>query len=178
MAQFGALSIELPIEPEVMESFIQKKAAMQENIEERQTEINVLKADRKQTPRHIKVQDLPADARFRQLSTRARQFIDTIKMLAYRAETAMVHSLRPFLSHPNEARTLLQALYTTEADLLPDYEQQTLTVRLHHTARSSTDAAIRALCDEFNTTETQFPNTNLRLIFKLGATQNPRDQDV
>jgi hypothetical protein len=178
MAKFGALNCDEPIEPEKMEPFIQKKAALQENIEERQAEISALKATRKQTPRHIKVQDLPDDARFRQLSTRAKQFIDTIKMLAYRAETAMANSLREFLSHPNEARVLLQALYSTEADLLPDYQQQTLTVRLHHSARSSTDTALRSLCDELNATETRFPNTNLRLIFNLGANQNPRDQEV
>ena len=170
MAQFGALNIEAPIEPEKMESFIQKKAALQENIEERQTEISALKETRKQTPRHIKVQDLPEDARFRQLGTRAKQFIDTIKMVAYRAETAMVNSLRQFLSHPNEARVLLQAIYSTEADLLPDYEQQILTLRLHHSARSSTDNVLRSLCDQLNATETCFPNTNLRLIFNLGST--------
>lgn len=178
MAQFGALNCAAPIEPDAMESFIQKKAALHANIEERQAEISVLKAIRKETPRHIKVQDLPDDARFRQLSTRAKQFIDTIKMLAYRAETAMVNALREVLPNPNEARTLLQALYATEADLLPDYVQQTLTVRLHHSARSSTDTALRSLCDELNATEAYFPNTNLRLVFNLGATQNPRDQDV
>ena len=38
-------------------------------------------------------------------------------MTAYRAETAMANSLRENLSHPDEARTLLRALYQTEADL-------------------------------------------------------------
>ncbi len=37
----------------------------------------------------------------------------------------MAISLRQTLSHPDEARTLLRALYQTEADLLPDQEKQT-----------------------------------------------------
>ena len=91
-------------------------------------------------------------------------------MIAYRAETAMANSLRETIAHPDEARTLLRALYHTEADLLPDPEAGTLTVRLHHMANRCSDEAIRKLCDELNATETQFPRTNLRLVLKLGST--------
>lgn len=99
-------------------------------------------------------------------------------MVAYRAETAMANVLREVISHPDEARTLLRALYNTEADLIPDHQQQTLTVALHHLANPSSNAAIRKLCDELNETETVFPRSNLRLIFKLGSAQNPGDQVV
>ena len=82
----------------------------------------------------------------------------------------MANSLREQdkMSRPDEARTLLQALYKTEADLLPDHETGTLTVRLHHSANASTDGVIQKLCDELNETETVFPRTNLRLFFKVG----------
>jgi len=90
-------------------------------------------------------------------------------MVAYRAETAMANLLREHLSHPDEARSLLQTLYRTEADLLPDVEAGTLTVRLHHLANARSDAAIRKLCEELNETETLFPRTQLRLILKLGS---------
>ena len=53
----------------------------------------------------------------------------------------MANSLREQdqLVRPDEARSLLQALYKTEADSLPDHEAGTLTVRLHHSANASTD---------------------------------------
>lgn len=82
----------------------------------------------------------------------------------------MAISLRETLSHPDEARRLLQSLYTTEADLLPDANEGTLTVRLHHMANARSDAAIQKLCEELTATETQFPRTHLRLVFKLGST--------
>ena len=67
-------------------------------------------------------------------------------MTAYRAETAMANSVRDAMSHPDEARTLLCALYKTEADLLPDLDKQTLTIRLHHSASVMSDKVIEKQC--------------------------------
>jgi len=169
LAQFGAMNLEQPIEPEHVEPFLQRKAALQEEIDALQAELKAHKASRKATPRHITVAELSEEDRFRQLRTQSKHLIDMIKMVAYRAETAMANSLRETLGHPDEARRLLQTLYTTEADLLPDPEAKTLTVRLHHLANASSDAAIRKLCEELNATETLFPRTHLRLVFKLGS---------
>jgi hypothetical protein len=49
-------------------------------------------------------------------------------MIAYRADTVMANSLREHLKRPDEAWRLLRALYTREADLLPDPAAGTLTV--------------------------------------------------
>ena len=170
LAQFGAMNLEETIEPEQVEPFVQRKAELQEEIESLQTEIETLKEARKATAHHISVDELPEEQRFRQLSTQSKHLIDAIKMIAYRAETAMANSLREPLTHPDEARSLLRALYQTEADLLPDPEAGTLTVRLHPMANRCSDEAIRKLCDALNATETQFPRTNLRLVLKLGST--------
>lgn len=148
---------------------MRKKAALQEQIEQLQGEVKTLKDTRKATAHHIPLKDLPEPQRFRQLSTHSKHLIDTIKMIAYRAETAMANVLCESLSHPDETRSLLRALYATEADLLPDYQQRTLTVRLHHMANEYSNKAIRKLCDQLNATETLFPRTDLRLVLKLGA---------
>ena len=63
-----------------------------------------------------------------QLERERKIITDTFKMVAYRAETAMANSLREHLKRPDEARRLLRALYTTEADLLPDPDAGTLTI--------------------------------------------------
>ena len=169
LAQFGAMNMEETIEPKSVESFVQRKAELQEEIEQLKNEIKTLKAERKATPRHITVDELPEEDRFQRLSTPSKLLIDTIKMIAYRAETAMANLLRETITRPDEARTLLRALYQSDADLLPDHEAGTLTVRLHHMANHRTDVAIQGLCDELNATETQFPGTNLRLVVKLGS---------
>jgi hypothetical protein len=52
---------------------------------------------------------------------------------------------------------------------LPDFEVGSLTVRLHHLANASSDAAIHLLCEALNETETVFPRTSLNLVLKLGS---------
>jgi len=170
LAKFADMTLQEPIEPKHVEPFLRRKAALQEEIETLQHDLDALKAKRKGTPHHITLDELPEEARFRQLSTQSKHLVDTIKMIAYRAETAMANSLREYLKRPDEARRLLRALYTTEADLLPDPEAGTLTVRLHHGANAATDQVIEKLCEELNATETVFPRTNLRLVLKLGST--------
>jgi hypothetical protein len=173
LAQFGTMTLEAITDSTPQESAEQRKAALQSEIEILQNNLQTLKQERKATPRHLMLDELPEEQHFRQLSTPSKQLMDTIKMIAYRAETAMANSLRETLSHPDEARRLLQTLYQTAADLLPDPEQGTLTVRLHHLANPCSDAAIRTLCEELNATETRFPRTHLRLVLQLGSIENP-----
>jgi len=161
LARFATLTLDAPIEPEKVEPFLQKKTLCQEEIEAFQEQIKRLKTQRKQVAHHIKVKELPENDQFEQLSTQSKHFIDTIKMIAYRAETAMANLLRETLTRPDEVRSLLRAIYSSEADLIPDHEQGTLTIRLHYLANRSYDVAIQTLCDELNTTKTKFPRTNL-----------------
>jgi len=169
LARFGAMHFEGTLDDEKFAAFLLKKANLQEDIEQQKKDVEALKRTRKETLHHIDVKDLPEDQQFKQLSTQSKHLIDTIKMTAYRAETAMANSLRSSMSHPDEVRTLLSALYQTEADLLPDLEKQTLTVRLHHLANVMSDKVIEKLCTELNATETRFPRTNLRMVFKVGS---------
>ena len=132
-----------------------------------------LKAQRKQTPRHIAVKDLPESDRFSRLLTERKHFIDTIILIAYRAETSMASLLRDKLTRADDARALPRQIYDTEVDLIPDLENQTLTVRLHHLTQAAHDEAVRYLCDQLNATATIFPDTDLRLVYQLGAAQIP-----
>ena len=169
LANYAALTLDKTIEPDNVEPYLHKKIGYQDEIEGLQVQIQGLKDKRKAVPHHLQVKDLPEVDQFKQLSTQSKYFIDTIKMIAYRAETAMANLLRESLTRPDEARSLLRAIYASEADLIPDHKQGILTVKLHALANHSYDKAIRHLCDQLNETETVFPRTNLRLIFKLGT---------
>jgi hypothetical protein len=109
---------------------------------------------------------------FDRLSTQTKHLADTIKMIAYRAERAMAQIVRQTMSRHDDARSLLRAVYSTEVDLIPDEEAKTLTVRLHPLANTSSDEALRHLCCELNATETQFPGTELRLLYELVSAQS------
>jgi hypothetical protein len=167
LAAFSAMNLKGEIEPKKVAAFEQKKAELQEHIESLTKELDELKIQRKAVKHHITVAELPEEERFKQLSTQSKHLIDTIKMVAYRGETAMAQMAREKMPREDHARSLLRALYSTEADLLPDDTAGTLTVRVHHQANRCTDEVIRHLCTELNPTETIFPGTNLRLVYEL-----------
>jgi prepilin-type processing-associated H-X9-DG protein len=169
LAEFGSIHLEGPIKPEVVEAYQSKKAKLQEEVTRLEKELNTTKAKRKGVDRHILVSQLPEQERFSRLATGSKHLLDTIKMIAYRAETAMVNVMREAMAREDDGRALLRALYQTEVDLMPDEENKTLTVKLHHLTNHCSDKTIQHLCDELNETDTVFPGTNLRLIYKLGT---------
>ena len=75
----------------------------------------------------------------------AKTLTDTIKMIAYRAETALVGLLRPHLANEAEARALIRKLFVSSADLEPDDTAGTLTIRIHRMASPVHDRAITQL---------------------------------
>jgi len=170
---FGAITFNEEIEPKKVEAYQQKKAELREEIIPLVEQVEHLKHKRKAIDKHIAIHKLPKDERFTRLSTQSKYLIDTIKMIAYRAETAMANLLREKMSHPNEARTLLRGIYNSEADIIPDTKAGTLTVRLHQIANRASNEPIRYLCDELNATEMVFPGTNLRMIYELLSKKNP-----
>jgi hypothetical protein len=168
-AQFAATNLTEPVSDAATMRFALAQGQQQETIEERQRQLEEVKTKRKTTPHHIPVKDLPEDVRFTRLLPERKHFIDTIKMISYRAETSMVGILREKMSRADDARALLRQICDTECDLAPDLAANTLTVTLHHLTQAAHDQALRHLCDQLNETETIFPDTQLRLLFKVGS---------
>jgi hypothetical protein len=155
------------IAPDKVIAYEEQKQALLEEIRDMEETLEELKECRRNTPKHVKFGDLPPEDRFRKLGMKSKYFIDTVKMIAYRAETAMANILRRSMRHQDEARSLLRSLYATEADLLPDYDHSTLTVRLHQPANNCSAQTIKKLCRELNEARTKFPGTELRLVYDL-----------
>ena len=168
-AQFGALALSEDPSQSELEGFQQRKGELREAIENLDLEIEKLKQVRKNTEHHIPVKSLPEEDRFTRLRTERKHFIDTIKMIAYRAESSLASLLREHLARTEDARTLLRQIFDTEVDLLPDLATNTLTVRLHHLTQAAHDQAIEQLLAELNATQTIFPGTRLALVFKIGS---------
>ena len=164
-----SVPLDQPLSESVIQHYEQRQGQLQEEIESRQRQLETLRKQPKATPHHIPVQDLPEEDRFTRLRVERIHFTDTIKMIAYRAETSMASILREKLARCDDARALLRQIYDTEVDLLPDEQAKTLTVSLHHLTQAAHDEVVRHLCDELNATETTFPGTDLRLVYKLGS---------
>lgn len=158
-----------PLSEAAVRHYEQLQGELQERIEQLQPALDQLKQRRQQTPRQIPVQELPEPDRFTRLRTERKYFLDTIKMIAYRAETSMASTVREKLKRSDDARALLRQVYHTEVDLIPDLEAKTLTVCLHHLTQAAHDTAVHYLCEELTATETIYPGTDLRLVYKLGS---------
>jgi ribosome recycling factor len=115
------------------------------------------------------LKDLPEQDRFQQLRAEKKHFLDTIKLIAYRAETALAQLAREKMHRLDDARSLIRQLFRTEVDLIPDQQNKTLTVRLHPLTAEVHDQVVRYLCEELTSTETVFPGTDLRLIYEIAG---------
>ena len=89
---------------------IQKKAESVEAMQAAQEELKQLRLERKETPRKVTIDSLPEEQRPNELLPLGKMFCDTVKMIAYRAETAMVALLRRHLKNEAEARALIRDL--------------------------------------------------------------------
>jgi hypothetical protein len=150
-----------------MQHYVARKAGLREAIESLEREAEELKEQRQTAPRKIELGQLGEDERFCLIAPNHKRLFDTIKMIAYRAETAMALLLRPELARTDDARALLREIYRSPADLIPDPAQGTLTVALHHLASARSDQAARDLAAHLNQCEACYPGTTLRLCFKL-----------
>jgi hypothetical protein len=92
---------------------------------------------------------------------------DTVKMVAYRAETALMTIVREKLSHMDEARCLIRDLLRSDADICPNEPAGVLQVRLHTLANPRSNHAVQYLLDHLNAAEFTYPGTNLRLAYTL-----------
>jgi hypothetical protein len=167
LARFGAIALPAELEARQVAAYEREKGRLKEEIDFLQADLAKQKAQRKETPKHVRLADLPEQERFVPLSPTRKQFLDTIKMIAYRAETALAGILCETLSRTDETRALLREIFATEADLLPNEAAGTLTVRLHHLTNHASDEAARYLAEQLNATESVYPGTNLRLVYKL-----------
>src|ERR1700751_1780028 len=119
----------------------------------------------------LKAKSLPDKDRFSRLRSEKKHFIDTIKLIAYRAETALAQLAREKIKRLDEARSLIRQLFRTEVDLIPDQQNKTLTVRLHPMTTQAHDEIVRHICAEITATEIVFPGTDLRLIYEISSSR-------
>ena len=168
-AKFGAMTLEGPLDGKKLADYECRKAALLEELQRVEVEVDALKTQRKQEPRHIQASELPEQDRFQRLRVAGKHLVDTIKMIAYRAETTLVQIVRERMSRTDDGRQLVASLFQTAADLHPDHSTGALTVRLHHSANQAHDEIVRHLCTELNATATEFPGTSLRLVYELGT---------
>ena len=167
-AKFATLTLQFEsIDEKAMEKYISKKDELKEDIEQKVAEIEKIKLQKKSIPRKIIYSELPEIEKFDNVINQRKHFLDTIKLIAYRAETALSNMAKEYMSHKDESRLLLKQIYKTDANLIVDSENQKLIVEIHRLAHWKDDIVLEKLCAAMNDTETKFPDSNLTLNYKL-----------
>jgi hypothetical protein len=126
-----------------------------------------LQARLAELPQRVPVKAVLDEAEIVKLAPEAKHLTDTIKMVAYRAETALVQCLRPHYARTeDDGRALIREMLLTSADIVPQPEDHRLLVRLHSLANPRSNAALAKLCETLNALEVRYPGTDLTLVYK------------
>lgn len=117
-------------------------------------------------PKRVPVKTLLDEAEIVKLAPEAKHLTDTIKMVAYRAETALVRALAPgYARTEDEGRALTREMLLTSADILPEPDHR-LRVRLHSLANPRSNEALAKLCETLNALHVCYPGTHLTLVYE------------
>jgi hypothetical protein len=186
-ARFAALTLHPESDECEQANWEKRKAELVEEIEQFETEMTEINDQLKSTPHHLAWDKLPEADKFQRLAPSRKQLVDTVKMIAYRAETALASIVRESLARSDDARSLLRDLFRSEADLLPDEENRVLRVQVHPMSNPRANRAIAHLLEHLNAAEFTYPGTTLRLDYSIigeaetpiiATNQNSVDQNV
>ena len=146
---------------------MQKQAELHQDIEQLEADTNELRTQRRETKRKVRIDTLPEDQRPQELLPLSKMLTDTVKMIAYRAETALVGLLRPHLGKEADARALIRELFVSAADIEPDEQGNRLQIRIHRMASPAHDQAVAALLLELTEMNFKHPETGMEMVFEL-----------
>ena len=142
-------------------------AALSIELEKLEAGIETLRARIRELPRRVPLKERMAQEQIVHLESERKNLSHALKMIAYRAETALVGVLSPHYERlEDEGRGLVREMLSAAGDLLPDEEAGILTVRLYTLANPRANHALRQVCQVLNQTATTFPGTGLRLVYE------------
>ncbi|MDQ7032276.1 MAG: hypothetical protein Q9M37_06115, partial [Desulfonauticus sp.] len=63
----------------------------------------------------------------------------------------------------------LREIFSSDADMTPDLKNKTLTITLHSLSTPRANDVVKKMCALLNQTQTIYPGTNMRMVFKSVA---------
>ena len=67
---------------------------------------------------------------------------------------------------------MTKSLIKTKANIIPDYKNEILSVQLFFLLKPRDNIAAKEICQNLNDSETKFPGTNLKLVYKFAINLN------
>lgn len=153
--------------------YLTKQTKMQEELHLYQKQEYALLKKRAKISYKIKIEDMAESMRYNKLYTESKSFQNIIKMICYRAESSFATLLSSFYcKHANEKRTLVKSIIKTNADIIPDYQNNKLTIKIYSQSSARMNKALGKICRNLNETKTKYPGTNL--VMNLTSATNFR----
>ena len=143
------------------------QAGLNRQITALEAQCRQLQARLKALPKRVAVKAVLEEAEIVRLAPEAKHLTDALKMVAYRAETALVRCLTPHSARTEaEGRALIREMLLTRADLRPEADHHRLRVRLHSLANPRSNEALAKVCETLNALEIRYPGTELKLVYE------------
>ena len=136
-------------------------------------ELDQLKQQRAHTLTHVRAGDLSEQDKLDALPVGGRLFLDLVRMIAYRAETRMMAPVITTQGKKPNARRLLRALLTSDANIIPVPANGILRIQLLGLGSDACDRMLAPLVEELNATRTIYPGTDLRLVYEFAGDPPP-----
>jgi hypothetical protein len=152
------------------EKKFKQQSIVKEELQQLELQQQELIEERKKYPYKISIKEMAEKDRYNKLDFESKLFQNIIKMICYRAETSFSILLAAnYRKKTTEMRALTKSLIASKANIIPDYENKTLTVELYSLANPRDNKAAMEICKTLNDSETKFPGTDLQLIYKFAT---------
>ena len=126
--------------------------------------------ERAKVPSQLKIEDMPENIRYSKLDFESKRFQNIVKMICYRAETSCANLIATgFNKSINEKRAVVKSIINSHADIVPDYKNNILAVKIYSQANPRMNMALEKAIATLNETETKYPGSNLVLCFKIAT---------
>ena len=150
--------------------YLKKQVTMINQIDQLREEEQKLVEARKSQTYKIKVKDMPENTRYTKLDMEGKLFQNIIKMICYRAETTISLLVKgDIYKKQEEIRSLVKSIINSKGDIVPNYLQKTLTIKIYTLATPRDNIALEKLCKLLTDSETIYPGTELKMIYKLAT---------
>ena len=101
---------------------------------------------------------MPENVKYNKLNIESKCLQNIIKMSCYRTETLFANLLSDYYHKSiNEKRVLVKSIINSHADIIPDYNNNYLVVRIYLQTTSRMNGAIQKVCKLLNDKKMNIP---------------------
>ena len=165
-AEYGAEAfVNVQSAQQTIREFKKANAPLTKSIRDALETIRALEKQRAAVPTRVPVQKL-TQGEVVKLAVERKHLTDLFKMVAYQAESDLVHLVTPHYQRAEQdGRSLIRSILANAGDI--EVTDQELKVTFEPLSSPHRTLALAALCEDINATTTRFPGSALRLRFDV-----------